>query len=86
MFYIKSKKTYQHQLQSADETSKSRQANIDRIYLCVKDPFESSYQLLIKRCKKIKIKKLKNPTKLIEYSKTIDDVYEISKIIIQQRK
>ena len=44
--------------------------------MCVKDPFESNYQLLIKRCKKVEIRKLKNPTKFIEYSKTTDDVYE----------
>ena len=44
--------------------------------MCVKDPFESNYQLLIKRRKKVEIKKLKNPTKFIEYSKTTDDVYE----------
>ena len=44
--------------------------------MCVKDPFESNYQLLIKRRKKVELKKLKNPTKFTEYSKTTDDVYE----------
>ena len=51
-----------------------QQPDIDNIYLNVKDPFESKYQLLIKE-KKIAIKELKNPKKFIDYSQTIDDVY-----------
>lgn len=45
--------------------------------MCVNDPFESNYQLLIKGCKKVEIGKIKkNSTKFIEYSKAIDDVFE----------
>ena len=51
-------------------------ADIDKIYLYVKDPFESKYQLLINRRGKVGIEILKNPKALIGYSQTIDDVYE----------
>ena len=40
--------------------TKSKQPDIDKIYLYVKDPFESTCQLLIKR-KKVGNEKLKNP-------------------------
>ena len=49
---------------------------IDKIYLCVKDPLQSNYQLLINGRGKVGIENLKNPKALIDYSKTIDDVYE----------
>ena len=49
---------------------------IDKIYLCVKDPLQSNYQLLINGREKVGIENLKNPKALIDYSKTIDDVYE----------
>ena len=50
--------------------------DIDKIYQCVKDPLESKYQLLINGREKVGIKKLKNPKAFIDYSQTIDDVYE----------
>ena len=49
---------------------------IDKIYLYVKDPFESKYQLLINGREKVGIENLKNPKAFIDYSQTIDDVYE----------
>ena len=52
--------------------------DIDRIYLYVRDPFESKYQLLINGSEKLGIKTLKNQKALIDYSQTIDDVYENS--------
>ena len=44
----------------------------------VKGPFKSiiKYQLLINRREKVVIKKLKNSKTFIDYSQTIDDVYE----------
>ena len=54
---------------------KNQQPDIDKIYLHVKDPFESKYQLLIKGRKKIGLENLKNPKAVIDYSQTID-VYE----------
>ena len=42
----------------------------------VKDPLESKHQLLINEGGKVGLKKLKNPKALIDYLKTIDNVYE----------
>ena len=55
---------------------KSQQPDIDKIYLYVKDPFKSKYQLLINGREKVGIENLKNPKAFIDYSQTIDDVYE----------
>ena len=40
---------------------KNQQTDIDKIYLFVKYPFESKYELLINGREKVEIKKLKNP-------------------------
>ena len=48
---------------------------MDKIYLYVKDPFESKYQLLINRREKVGIENLKNPKEFIDYSQTAD-LYE----------
>ena len=50
---------------------KHHQQDIDKIYLYVKDPLESKYQLLINGREKVGI--LKNPKAFIDYSETIDD-------------
>ena len=55
---------------------KHQQPDINKIYLYVKDPFESKYQLLINGREKVGIENLKNPKAFIDYSQTIDDVYE----------
>ena len=47
---------------------KHRQPDINKIYLYVKDPFESKYQLLINGREKVGIKTLKNPKAFINYS------------------
>ena len=54
---------------------KNQRPDIDKIYLHVKDPFESNYQLFINVRGKVGTKKLKNPKAIIGYSQTIDDVY-----------
>ena len=54
---------------------KNQRPDIDKIYLHVKDPFESNYQLLINVKGKVGTKKLRNPKAIIDYSQTIDDVY-----------
>ena len=51
-------------------------SDIDKIYLYVKDPFESKYHLLINGREKGGIEKLKNPKSFIDYSQTVDDAYE----------
>ena len=55
---------------------KHQRPELDKTYLYVKDPFESKYQLLINGREKIGVKELKNPKPFIDYSQTIDDVYE----------
>ena len=55
---------------------KHQRPDIGKIYLYVKDSFESKYQLLINRREKIGIKKLKHPKAFIDYSQTIDNVYK----------
>ena len=55
---------------------KHQRPDIDRLYLYIKDPLKSKYQLLINGREKAGIENLKNPKAFIDYSRTIDDVYE----------
>ena len=55
---------------------KNQRPDIDKIYLYVKDSFKSTYQLLINRREKVRVKTLKNPKAFIDYLETVDDVYE----------
>ena len=55
---------------------KNKQPDINKIYLYVKEPFESKYQLLINGKEKLGIKKFKNSKAFINYSQAIDNVYE----------
>ena len=48
---------------------------IGKIYLCAKDLSEPKYQFLIEKCENAGIKNLNDPSVLIEYSDTMDDVY-----------
>ena len=54
---------------------KNQRPNIDSIYLYVKDPFKSKYELLIKGTEKVGTKNFKNPKTLFDYSQTTNDVY-----------
>ena len=45
------------------------------MYLYLKDPFESKYQLLIKEREKVGTKQ-RNPKAFTDYSQAIDNVYE----------
>ena len=49
---------------------KNQQPDINKIYLYIKDPFASKYQLLINGKEKVENKKLKTPKawKVIKYS------------------
>ena len=53
-----------------------QQPDIDKIYLYIKDLFESKYQFLINGREKVGIENLKNPKAFFDYSQTVDDVYE----------
>ena len=55
---------------------KHQRPDIDKIYLHVKDPFKSKYQLLINGREKVGIENLKNLKAFIDYSQTTDGVYE----------
>ena len=55
---------------------KHQQPDIDKIYLYVKEPYESKCQLLINGREKVVIKTLKNSKEFTDYSQTIDYVYE----------
>ena len=50
--------------------------DIYKIYLYLIDPFESKCELLINGREKVGIKTVKKPKTFINYSQTIDDVYE----------
>ena len=51
---------------------KNHQQDIDKIYLYVRDPFESKYQLLIDGREKVGMKTWYNPKAFIDHSQTID--------------
>ena len=51
---------------------KNQRPDIGKIYLYVKDSFKSTYQLLINRREKVRVKTLKNPKAFIDYLETID--------------
>ena len=55
---------------------KHQQPDIDKIYLYVKEPYESKCQLLINGREKVVIKTLKNSKEFTDYSQTIDYVYK----------
>ena len=55
---------------------KHQRLDIHKIYLYVKDPFESTYQLLISGKEKVGIESLKIPKAFNDYSQTINDFYE----------
>ena len=54
---------------------KLQRPDIDKIYLCVKDPFESKYQLLINGREKVEVKKLKNAKAFSDHPQIIDDCF-----------
>ena len=55
--------------------SKHQQADLNKLYLHVNDPFESKYQLLIDEREKVGIKHKKTPEAFIDYSQRNDHVY-----------
>ena len=55
---------------------KHQRPDIDKIYLYVKDPFESKYELLINRREKVGIEIIKNPKAFTDYLQAIDNIHE----------
>ena len=54
----------------------NEQNDIDKIYLYARDLNKPKYKVLIKKRKDAGIKNLNDPSAFIEYSNTMDDVYE----------
>ena len=54
----------------------NKQDDVDKIYLYAKDLSEPKYKFLIKKRKNAGIKHLNDPNAFIEFSNTIDDLYE----------
>ena len=52
------------------------QNDIDKIYLYARDLSEPKYEYLIKKREDVGIKHLNNPNAFIEFSNTMDDVYD----------
>ena len=52
------------------------QQDIDKIYLCAKDPDELKYQYLINKREGVGINHFKDPKAFIEYSNDMHDVYK----------
>ena len=55
---------------------KYQRPDIDKIYLYVKDPFQSKNEFLFNGGKKVRFENLKNPKTFTDYSKAVDYVYE----------
>ena len=54
----------------------NNQQDIDKIYLCAKDPCEDKYQYLINKRELVGINHLNDPKAFIEYSNDMHDVYK----------
>ena len=53
-----------------------KQPDIDKIYLCAKDPYEAKYQYLINKREGVGIDHFNYPKAFVEYSNDIRDVYK----------
>ena len=51
------------------------QPDIDKTYLCAKDPFEGKYHFLINKRESTGLKHFNDPKSFIEYSNDMQDVY-----------
>ena len=52
------------------------QPDIDKIYLCAKDPYEAKYQFFISKRESAGLNYLNDPKAFIEYSNEMQDVYK----------
>ena len=52
------------------------QPDIDKIYLCAKDPYEAKYQYLINKRQVVGINHFKDPKAFLEYSNDMRNVYK----------
>ena len=54
----------------------NNQADIDKIYLYAKDPYEKKYQYLINKREKVGLNHFSDPKAFMEYSNDMKDVYK----------
>ena len=54
----------------------NNQPDIDKIYLCAKNPYEPKYQYLINKREKVGLDHFKNLRAFMEYSNDMQDVYK----------
>ena len=54
----------------------SQQPDIDKVYLCAKDPYEAKYQFLINKRESTGLKHLNDSKAFIKYSNDMDDIYK----------
>ena len=57
----------------------NHQLDIDKIYLCAKDPYEAKYQFLLNKRESTSLKYLNDSKAFIEYSNDINDMDDIHK-------
>ena len=65
---------------------KHQGSDIEKMYFYVIVPFESKYQLFIKRREKVEIKQFKSSKGIFDYSQANDDDYKNLKTTTQLRK
>ena len=58
------------------------QADIDKIYLYAKDPYESKYQCLVNKRESVGINHFNDPKAFIDYSNDMHNVYKNTDITI----
>ena len=54
----------------------SNPPDIDKIYLCAKDPYQAKYQCLLNKREKVRLDHFNYPRPFIEYSNDMQDVYK----------
>ena len=54
----------------------NNQADIDKIYLYAKDPYEAKYQYLVNKREKVGLNHFNDPQAFMEYSNDMEDVYK----------
>ena len=63
----------------------NNQPDIDKIYLCAKDPYETKYQYLICKREKVSLKHYNDPKAFIDYSNNMQEFIRILKNTILER-
>ena len=54
----------------------NQQPDIDKTYLCAKDPYEAKYQFLINKRESTGLNHFNDPKAFIEYSNGMDNIYK----------